>query len=89
MADDAEILGFAIREERILITSDEHFGDWAILPLDKHTGVVRVKVHPTTTANVSKLLLPFLSAHDQEEFVDHLVIISRTSERWIETATGR
>lgn len=32
-ADDALILEKAIREERILVTLDEHFGDWVILPL--------------------------------------------------------
>ncbi len=87
VADDAEILRFAIREDRTLITLDEHFGDWAVLPLDKHPGVVRVKVNPTTTANVAALLLPFLEQHQQEEFRDRLIIISRTSKRWIKTAT--
>jgi len=34
-ADDHEILQKAITENRILITIDEHFGDWVILPLSK------------------------------------------------------
>ena len=87
VADDSEVLQFAIREHRTLITMDAHFGDWAILPLDRHLGVVRVKVNPTTTANVASLLLPFLSQHQQEEFRDYLIIISRASERWIKTAS--
>jgi len=37
-ADDYEILQKAIAENRILVTLDEHFGDWAILPLSKHPG---------------------------------------------------
>ncbi|MDP3015521.1 MAG: DUF5615 family PIN-like protein [Deltaproteobacteria bacterium] len=32
-ADDQQILEKAINENRILITLDEHFGDWVILPL--------------------------------------------------------
>ena len=32
-ADDNEILQKAITENRILVTLDEHFGDWVILPL--------------------------------------------------------
>jgi predicted nuclease of predicted toxin-antitoxin system len=60
-ADDALILERAIREERILVTLDEHFGDWVILPLKKHPGVIRLKVNPATTANVVNLLLPFLT----------------------------
>jgi len=46
-ADDHEILQKAITENRILITLDEHFGDWVILPLSKHPGVIRLKVNPT------------------------------------------
>ena len=66
---------------------DAHFGDWAILPLDRHLGVIRVKANPTTTSNVAGLLLPFLSRHRQEEFRDYLIIISRASEAWIKTAS--
>ena len=53
-ADDHEILQKAISENRILITLDEHFGDWVILPLSRQPGVVRLKVHPTTSENVLK-----------------------------------
>ena len=38
-----------IAEGRTLITLDEHFGDWAVLPLNKHPGVIRVKIHPPLT----------------------------------------
>ncbi len=55
-ADDYEILQKAIAENRILVTLDEHFGDWVILPLSKHPGVIRLKVHPTTSKNTIKLL---------------------------------
>jgi predicted nuclease of predicted toxin-antitoxin system len=82
-ADDSAVLGLAIREDRILVTMDEHFGDWATLPLDKHPGVIRVKIHPTTTTNIAGLLSPFLASHRQEEFRDHLVIFSSRGERWI------
>ncbi len=43
-ADDDEILQKAIAENRILVTLDEHFGDWVILPLSKHPGVIRLKI---------------------------------------------
>jgi predicted nuclease of predicted toxin-antitoxin system len=84
-ADDTEVLRLAIHEDRILVTMDEHFGHWAILPLNKHPGVIRLKAHPTTTANIARLLLPFLALHDQEELCDHLVILSSRAERWIQT----
>jgi len=85
-ADDHEILQKAITENRILITIDEHFGDWVILPLSKHPGVIRLKVNPTTSKNVIELLLPFLRLHSSGQFINHLVILSAKREKWIYTA---
>ena len=48
-ADDYQILHKAISENRILITLDDDFGDWAILPLSVHSGVIRLKINPTTS----------------------------------------
>lgn len=36
-ADDEQILQKAISENRILITLDEHFGDWVVLPLSRRS----------------------------------------------------
>jgi predicted nuclease of predicted toxin-antitoxin system len=85
-ADDSEILQRAIAENRILITLDEHFGDWAILPLSAHSGVIRIKVHPTTSSNVLALLVPFLKNCEPEQLKDHLVILSAKRAKWIHTA---
>jgi len=85
-ADDRQILDKAISEGRILITLDEHFGDWVILPLSRHFGVIRLKVHPTTPENVLKVLVPFLSLYSQEQFTDYLVILSEKRAKWIRTA---
>jgi predicted nuclease of predicted toxin-antitoxin system len=85
-ADDQHILMKAINENRMLVTLDEHFGDWVILPLSQHPGVIRIKVHPTTSERVLNLLLPFLRKHVQEQFKDHLVILSEKRAKWILTA---
>lgn len=85
-ADDQQILQKAIIENRILITLDEHFGDWVILPLSRHSGVIRIKVHPTTSEKVLNLLLPFLQAHSQEQFKNYLVILSERRAKWILTS---
>ncbi len=85
-ADDQQIIHRAISESRILITLDEHFGDWVILPLSRHPGVIRLKVHPTTSENVLKMLIPFLGVHTQEQFKDHLVILSEKRAKWVRTA---
>jgi predicted nuclease of predicted toxin-antitoxin system len=84
-SDDRQILQKAIFEDRILITLDEHFGDWAILPLKQHPGVIRIKVHPATSERIINLLLPFLSSHDQDQYKDHLVILSEKRVKWIHT----
>jgi predicted nuclease of predicted toxin-antitoxin system len=84
-ADDKQILQKAIAENRILITLDENFGDWVILPLSRHPGVIRIKVHPTTSEKVIHLLLPFLRMHTHEQFKNHLVILSEKRAKWILT----
>jgi predicted nuclease of predicted toxin-antitoxin system len=83
--DDQQVLERAISENRILITLDEHFGDWTILPLSRHPGVIRIKVHPTTSKKVLNLLSPFLERHNQDRFRNHLVILSERRAKWVFT----
>ena len=85
-ADDYQILQKAIVENRILVTLDEHFGDWVILPLSEHSGVIRLKINPTTTNNTIKLLLPFLRLHSSDQFKNYLVILSPKRSKWVYTA---
>jgi predicted nuclease of predicted toxin-antitoxin system len=88
-ADDAEVLARAKRDGRILITVDKHFGDWVVLPLAEHLGVIRVQVHPALAANALRVLLPFLAQHNADELRNHLVIVSAAGQRWIRTAPPR
>ncbi len=85
-ADDQQILGKAISEDRVLITLDAHFGDWVILPLKQHSGVIRLKVNPATSKNVLRLLIPFLRHHSLKQLKDHLVILTSKRSKWIHTA---
>ncbi len=84
-AEDDVILERAIESSRVLITLDEHFGDWAVLPLKKHPGVLRIKANPATTTNILSVLMPFLSLHSGSSFCDMLVIISNRGIRYIQT----
>jgi len=86
-ADDEAILKAAIGSDRVLLTLDGHFGDWAVLPLSEHCGVIRIKVHPTSTKNITTLLLPFLAKHRSADFRNKLVILSAHRARWITTST--
>jgi predicted nuclease of predicted toxin-antitoxin system len=45
---DEEILNFAYREERILITQDKDFGELAIVKLQPHRGIIRLSNLATT-----------------------------------------
>jgi predicted nuclease of predicted toxin-antitoxin system len=83
--EDKAILERAISEGRVLITLDGHFGDWIVLPLSRHPGVIRLKVNPTTSKNVVCLLLPFLRHHSPDQFKNHLVILSSNRAKWILT----
>jgi len=84
-ADDAQILNRAIAEDRILVTLDEHFGNWAVLPLKRHPGVIRLKINPANSQNATSLLLPFLRQYSQTDFRNNLVILSSARSRWIRT----
>jgi predicted nuclease of predicted toxin-antitoxin system len=85
-ADDYQILQKAITENRILVTLDEHFGDWVVLPLSEHSGVIRLKINPTTSENATNLLLPFLRLYSPNQFKNRLVILSKRKSKWISTA---
>ena len=85
-ADDYQILQKAIVENRILVTLDDHFGDWVILPLSMHSGVIRLKINPTTSKNALKLLLPFLRLYSSDQFKNYLVILSPKRSKWVYTA---
>jgi len=85
-ADDLKILQKAMGEHRILVTLDEHFGDWVILPLSEHPGVIRLKINPTTSKNAIDLFIPFLRVHSSEQFKNRLVILSPNRAKWVFTA---
>lgn len=84
-ADDRQILERSINEDRVLVTLDEDFGDWAVLPLKEHPGVVRIKTNPTTSKNILDILLPFLRHYKVGQFKNHLVILSSKRAKWIRT----
>jgi predicted nuclease of predicted toxin-antitoxin system len=86
-ADDIAILEHAIHESRVLLTLDEHFGDWTVLPLSHHPGVIRIKAKPATSGTVLALLLPFLDRALGRDLRNHLVILRPAGSRWIRTAS--
>ena len=87
-SDDSQVLGQAVKDNRILVTLDEHFGDWCVLPLSEHPGVIRVKANPAVTRTILSVLLPFLARHMNVKFINRLVIVGANRLRWISTDAG-
>jgi predicted nuclease of predicted toxin-antitoxin system len=85
VAPDDAILARAHGENRVLVTLDEHFGDWSVLPLAEHPGVIRVKANPTTTDNILAVLLPLLERTRNRDYRNHLIIARSTGVRWVRT----
>jgi predicted nuclease of predicted toxin-antitoxin system len=85
-ADDLEILGYCTKQDRVLVTLDEHFGDWTVATLTTHAGVIRLKVHPTGSQNIRQILVPFLRRYAKRDLHNTLVIVRPTTVRWIHTA---
>jgi len=84
-ADDLEMLEYCTQQDRVLVTLDEHFGDWTVVKLTAHAGVVRLKVHPTGSRDIQKTLLPFLGRYARRDFHNILAIVKPTGTRWIRT----
>ena len=72
--------------ETLRLYLDEHFGDWVVLPLSSHSGVIRVKVNPTTSEKVLDILPPFLKNYTSGQFKNYLVILSQKRVKWVYTA---
>ena len=85
-ADDLEILEYCTKQDRVLVTLDEHFGDWTVVKLTAHAGVIRLNVHPTDSRNIASTLLPFLRRYAGRDFHNLLVIVRPAAVRWIHTA---
>lgn len=85
-ADDANILSYCILEKRVLVTLDGHFGDWAILPLKIHPGVVRIRIHPPVFEVVVPRLMDFLSNFSEDQLANRLVILGVSRTRWVQTS---
>ncbi len=84
-AEDDSILAKAIVMRRVLITLDEHFGDWAVLPLRSHGGVIRVKAELASTDHILAVLIPFLRQFGGQSFENTLAIVSKNRVRLINT----
>ncbi len=85
-SDDLEILEYCTDNNRTLVTLDGHFGDWTVAKLTKHSGVIRLKVNPTSSSMIKNALFPFLENNSNRDFHNILAIVKKTGIRWIRTS---
>lgn len=85
-SDDLEILKYCTNNQRTLVTLDEHFGDWTIIKLTEHAGVIRLKFNPGSSSMIKDALFPFLEQNKEREFQNFLVIVKDSGISWIRTA---
>ena len=48
---DANVIGVARQEERILLTFDKHFANILLYPLRTHAGIIRIRLHPSSAVD--------------------------------------
>lgn len=77
-AKDDEIIAFAIKEDRIIITFDSDFSNIIRHPPGENPGVIRLKVYPQILEVLHPILKDFFSEVDLSSIKNSLVII----ENW-------
>lgn len=72
---DAEVFQYAQTHRALVVTFDEDFGDARSHKLGSHAGIIRLRVWPTTTAEVKAALLRLIDAVPEKEWPGSLMIV--------------
>ncbi len=80
-AEDESILDTARRENRILLTLDNDFGDINRFPLGTYPGIILLRLKPLIIETVNPVLESFLRSHKPEVLSKALVVITNTKTR--------
>jgi len=54
--DDEEVLQYAIREDRALLTFNADFSDLRVFPVGTHSGIIRLRLHEQTAEELHPIL---------------------------------
>ena len=65
----------------IVITFDEDFADARMYPLGQHSGVIRLRVWPTTIENTQEALERLLTQVQEKDLINSLIIIDNQKIR--------
>ena len=77
--EDVDVLAIAVREQRILITNDQDFGELVVREGRSHAGVILFRVRPATFAHQRDRLLQVLAEHADD--LGHLLVVERSRVR--------
>lgn len=72
---DAAILQWAIEDSAVVITFDEDFADARMFPVGSHSGVIRLRVWPTTVEQTKEALDRVLLEVPEADSAGSLVIV--------------
>ncbi|MDH5721645.1 MAG: DUF5615 family PIN-like protein [Spirochaetia bacterium] len=74
---DSEIFSWAQENNYLIITFDEDFADQKSFPVNKHCGIIRLKVWPTIIEEVKIALKRLFEKFSDEEIYGSLIIIDK------------
>ena len=81
-----DILAWAAREDRVLITADKDFGDLVFRARHAHRGVILLRLDDETAENITRVLSELLE-HHADEIEHHFIVVTETSFR-VHRGTG-
>ncbi len=79
-ADDRDVLSWAVREDRILITNDTDFGELVFRDGYAHRGLVLLRLKDDHGANQVRILVSVLSKYP-DQLAGHFVVVTDDSVR--------
>ena len=80
-APDDEVLAYAIREDRVLLTYNADFGDLRLFPVGTHSGIIRLRLSEQTAGALHPVLEAALRDLAAKDLSGKLVTVTRTAIR--------
>jgi predicted nuclease of predicted toxin-antitoxin system len=80
-APDDEVLAFAIREERVLVTYNADFGDIRLFPIGTHAGIIRLRMSDQVAEILHPVLQQALASLADRDLSGKLVTVTKTTIR--------
>ena len=74
---DEEVFAWAQQQSAVVVTFDEDFADGRSFPAQRHYGIVRLRVWPTTIEETQQALVRLISEVTEDELTASLIIVDR------------